>query len=38
MYQTPICGDEGFENVYNLLNDSCEKIKIQLEKEFNDQR
>jgi protein-tyrosine phosphatase len=31
-------GDEGFENVYNLLNDSCEKIKIQLEKEFNDQR
>ena len=31
-------GDEGFKNVYNLLNDSCEKIKIQLEKEFNDQR
>ena len=30
--------DEGFENVYNLLSDSCEKIKIQLEKEFNDQR
>lgn len=31
-------GDEGFENVYNLLNNSCEKIKIQLEKEFNAQR
>ena len=31
-------GDKGFENVYNLLNDSCEKIKIQLEKEFNAQR
>ena len=29
---------KGFENVYNLLSDSCEKIKIQLEKEFNDQR
>ena len=28
-------GAKGFENVYNLLNDSCEKIKIQLEKEFN---
>ena len=31
-------GDKGFENVYNLLNDSCEKIKIQLQKEFNAQR
>ena len=31
-------GDIGFENVYNLLKDSCEKIKIQLEKEFNAQR
>ena len=31
-------GNEGFENVCNLLNDSCEKIKIKLEKEFNDQR
>ena len=31
-------GDEGFENVYSLLNNSCEKIKIQLEKEFNAQR
>ena len=31
-------GDEGFENVFNLLNNSCEKIKIQLEKEFNAQR
>ena len=30
-------GDKGFENVYNLLNESCEKIKIQLEKEFNGQ-
>ena len=30
--------DKGFENVYHLLNNSCEKIKIQLEKEFNDQR
>ena len=29
-------GDKGFENVYNLLSDSCEKIKTQLEKEFND--
>ena len=27
--------DKGFENVYRLLNDSCEKIKIQLEREFN---
>ena len=31
-------GHEGFENVYNLLDDSCEKIKTQLEKEFNAQR
>ena len=31
-------GDRGFENVYNLLNDSCEKIKTQLQKEFNAQR
>ena len=30
-------GDKGFENVYNLLNESCEKIKTQLEKEFNAQ-
>ncbi|GIS04583.1 MAG: hypothetical protein CM15mP107_2030 [Bacteroidota bacterium] len=30
--------EKGFENVYQLLNNSCEKIKIQLEKEFNDQR
>ena len=29
-------GDKGFEHVYKLLNDSCEKIKTQLEKEFND--
>ena len=28
-------GAKGFENVYNLLNNSCEKIKIQLENEFN---
>ena len=28
-------GDEGFNIIYNLLNDSCEEIKIQLEKEFN---
>ena len=28
-------GDKGFENVYKLLNNSCEKIKIKLEKEFN---
>ena len=31
-------GDKGFENVYDLLNDSCEKLKIQLEKEFNAKR
>ena len=31
-------GDKGFEKVYNLLNDSCEKIKTQLQKEFNAQR
>lgn len=30
-------GDKGFESVYQLLNDSCETIKIQLEKEFNAQ-
>jgi len=30
-------GEKGFENVYNLLNESCEKIKVQLEKEFNAQ-
>lgn len=30
--------EKGFEYVYQLLNNSCEKIKIQLEKEFNDQR
>ena len=28
-------GDKGFEKVYNLLNDACEKIKMQLEKELN---
>ena len=31
-------GDKGFEDIYNLLNDSCEKIKIQLQKEFDAQR
>ena len=31
-------GDKGFEIVYNLLNNSCENIKLQLEKEFNEQR
>ena len=30
--------NEGFKNVFNLLNDSCEKIKIKLEKEYNAQR
>ena len=34
----PYYSDKGFENVYHLLNNSCEKIKIQLEKEFSDQR
>lgn len=24
-------GDNGFDNVYNMLNDACEKIKIKLE-------
>ena len=28
-------GDKGFEKVYNLLNDACEKIKMQLEKQLN---
>jgi protein-tyrosine phosphatase len=28
-------GDQGFENVYNLLDDACEVIKTQLEKEFD---
>ena len=30
-------GDKGFKKVFNLLNESCEKIRIQLEKEFNAQ-
>ena len=30
--------DKGFEYVYEMLNDCCEKIKIQLQKEFNAQR
>jgi protein-tyrosine phosphatase len=28
-------GDQGFETVFNLLNDACEVIKTQLEKEFD---
>ena len=28
-------GDQGFENVYSLLNDACEEIKNKLEKEFD---
>ena len=28
-------GDQGFETVYNLLDDACEVIKTQLEKEFD---
>lgn len=28
-------GDQGFENVFNLLNDACEIIKTKLEKEFD---
>ena len=31
-------GNKGFKKVFNLLNESCEKIKIQLEKEFYAQR
>ena len=30
--------DNGFEFVYKLLNDSCEKIKIKLEKRYNVKR
>lgn len=28
-------GDQGFEHVYNLLDEACEVIKTQLEREFN---
>ena len=28
-------GDEGFDNVYRLLDEACEKIKNKLENEFN---
>ena len=28
-------GDQGFENVFNLLNEACELIKNKLEKEFD---
>jgi len=28
-------GDQGFENVYSLLNAACEEIKDELEKEFD---
>ena len=28
-------GDHGFKNVFDLLNDACEAVKTQLEKEFN---
>ena len=31
-------GDQGFKNVFDLLNDACEAIKTQLEKEFNVER
>lgn len=28
-------GDQGFENVFNLLDEACELVKNQLEKEFD---
>jgi len=28
-------GDQGFKNIFDMLSDACEAIRIQLEKEFN---
>jgi len=28
-------GDHGFKNIFDLLNDACEAIKTELEREFN---